>query len=732
MRYLVNGVCFAALMLAGCGGDGGNVAPTPAVAETPPPAPPPPPPPAPPLPPPPPASQVASLSGAVVAGPAQCELSVVLPDGRVIGSGTSGADGIYGFELDAGVDGVGDAPLLRVAATNCTYVDEFSGATVMGAQLSAMVPMPADFDGAEIKAAVTPLSSAVDAALGGQTAMSSVTTEALAKRLSAFDTLFDPFGDGILSLSVADPLQGASADAEKAARRAGLLLASVSALGELDEAVLRLAEGVGPDGVMVRELRDDLFAAAYAFEATGRNATGDHAANSLGGLFATAEPTGSAPVAKDAEVARDATVLNATRIMLPSLFEDADGDVLAFRSADLPEGLRIHDGMVMGAPEHHGQKTFAVTAFDGAGHAATVRVALDTAVERHEITQGSSDSLDLGVPAPTDKPRSAHGNRFGCAVSHFSYDDPIVFPDQPGRAHLHQFTGSPSADAFSTPESLDTTERSTCQSGINNRSAYWSPAMFNESGEAMLPEFNFFYYKTFLMGQTPKVLDEGVVNRIPNGFQMLARSDTKNAGTGPFGVFEKRDWPRAGEHKTGLSISFPSCVAVDADGEPVLDFRDMPGDLAEQVNSHVAYPGGVRSEMIEANNCPQSHPYRIPTLQLKMYYDVPIDSGWYLASDDVERTRLPESDPDHLPSGHSLHADYFAMWDADTMDALVECVRIGESCNFPGQPSDAGFNSDGVQIYRYLDGSPLPEVDRTPFGDSLPPSRVHGGHGHGG
>ena len=55
------------------------------------------------------------------------------------------------------------------------------------------------------------------------------------------------------------------------------------------------------------------------------------------------------------------------------------------------------------------------------------------AAEYYEITQGGSSAVALDLPAPTGEARDAHGNRFGCAVSHFSYDDPILFPGEPGQ-----------------------------------------------------------------------------------------------------------------------------------------------------------------------------------------------------------------------------------------------------------------------------------------------------------
>ena len=65
--------------------------------------------------------------------------------------------------------------------------------------------------------------------------------------------------------------------------------------------------------------------------------------------------------------------------------------------------------------------------------------------------------------------------RVTCEVSHFAYDDPIVFPGQPGAAHLHMFFGNTEANAYSTFDSLLNTGTSTCNGQDLNRTAYWVP-----------------------------------------------------------------------------------------------------------------------------------------------------------------------------------------------------------------------------------------------------------------
>jgi hypothetical protein len=82
------------------------------------------------------------------------------------------------------------------------------------------------------------------------------------------------------------------------------------------------------------------------------------------------------------------------------------------------------------------------------------------------------------IPGPTTESFSSHrvratsemtidsdigAFRTVCDYSHMNYDDPIVYPGQPGRAHLHTYFGNTLVNAFSTVNSVATTGNSTCR-----------------------------------------------------------------------------------------------------------------------------------------------------------------------------------------------------------------------------------------------------------------------------
>ena len=76
-----------------------------------------------------------------------------------------------------------------------------------------------------------------------------------------------------------------------------------------------------------------------------------------------------------------------------------------------------------------------------------------------------------------------------CDFSHMAFDDPIVYPGQPGRSHLHAFFGNTGTDGNSTAESIAGSGNSTCRGGTVNRTAYWAPAIIDtRDGTPVKPE----------------------------------------------------------------------------------------------------------------------------------------------------------------------------------------------------------------------------------------------------
>ena len=268
---------------------------------------------------------------------------------------------------------------------------------------------------------------------------------------------------------------------------------------------------------------------------------------------------------------------------------------------------------------------------------------------------GSSEEL-IGDSPQQDQSGDVSGSfRLFCGFSHMSYDDPIVFPDQPGRSHLHAFYGNTSTDASSTYDSLRTSGNGTCSGGTANRSAYWSPVLMDD-GVPMKPKYAQVYYKSGYRGVAP---DE--VHALPNGLRMVAGSAMATSDQSDEivswecpgqGEYRTQLWSCGAGNEISLSIIFPQCW----DGVHL----DSPDH-----KSHMAYP-------TEGQGCPASHPVAIPVITLIQYWDQPSES--------IAGLRLA-SDGEGVAAGVSAHADYIEGWDPVIRDGWTDnCIRAHRDC----------------------------------------------------
>jgi hypothetical protein len=249
--------------------------------------------------------------------------------------------------------------------------------------------------------------------------------------------------------------------------------------------------------------------------------------------------------------------------------------------------------------------------------------------------------------------------RIVCYYSHMNYDDAIVFPGQPGRAHMHTYFGNTGSNAHSTYDSLRTNGGGSCVGGTANRSSYWVPSVMNSGGQPVVPLRSFQYYKSGYRGVEP-----GDVNRIPNGLRMIAGTSSSKAAQSD----EIVDW-YCSSGGTGPAGAIPSCPA----GSTLILAVTFPQcwdgvnlDSADH-KSHMAYPTyGV--------GCPATHPVGLPVLTLHAEWQVPATgtSGWRLSSDNYPATSA---------GGYSAHADFFEAWDPAIRNTFTDiCVTGGIDC----------------------------------------------------
>ncbi len=241
-----------------------------------------------------------------------------------------------------------------------------------------------------------------------------------------------------------------------------------------------------------------------------------------------------------------------------------------------------------------------------------------------------------------------------------AFDDPIVFPGQPGRSHLHSFFGNAGANGHSTAASIANSGNSSCRGGTANRSAYWVPAMIDtRDGRPIRPAESHFYYKTGYNGIAP-----ATVKAFPPGLRMIAGDAQNSSASGP----HRYKCVNGSDHLMGhaiqncpvgsemwMEIFFPQCW----DGVNL----DSPDH-----KSHMAYPLGGR--------CPATHPVATPEITFNIVYRI-TEAGaplrWRLSSDNYSSSR---------PGGYSAHGDWWNGWKVDIQDAWIRgCNQAALDCH---------------------------------------------------
>ena len=241
-----------------------------------------------------------------------------------------------------------------------------------------------------------------------------------------------------------------------------------------------------------------------------------------------------------------------------------------------------------------------------------------------------------------------------CDFSHMNYDDPIVYPGQPGAAHLHSFFGNTGVNARTTTGSLRTSGNGTCSGGIANRSAYWVPSLLDGNGRPVKPTMSLIYYKS---GEVPA----SQTRPMPAGLRMIA-GDAKATRGQSDSVLA---WMGCGwspfilECGTGgqmwVIVTFPQCW----------NGRDLD---SPDHKSHMAYVRYGR------HSCPASHPVPIPQLAINVFWTQP--PGDYrtfrLSSDLAVRG---------AKGGQTMHADFIEGWEPSVRRTWNrECVIEGRDC----------------------------------------------------
>jgi hypothetical protein len=279
------------------------------------------------------------------------------------------------------------------------------------------------------------------------------------------------------------------------------------------------------------------------------------------------------------------------------------------------------------------------------------------------LSSGLPGSASAAPAAPGTSPEGARPERgvFAtlCRFSHEAPDDPIVFPGQAGKSHLHTFFGNTTTAAASTYESLRASA-TTCRTEQDG-SGYWVPALFRNGAEVR-PLAMKAYYRT---GRH----EPESVKAFPPGFRVVAGDPTATGAQ-------------------GLATTFWLCRGLQGpDSPPGFGPTETPPTCPTEnpLTLHVRFPecwDGVSLDSPDHKShtaygrfglCPASHPTVLPSLTLIAHYPIVGEPGAItLASG----------------SGYSAHADFFNAWDQARLKRLVNrCINAAPFTNSNPKPT---------------------------------------------
>jgi hypothetical protein len=319
-----------------------------------------------------------------------------------------------------------------------------------------------------------------------------------------------------------------------------------------------------------------------------------------------------------------------------------------------------------------------------------------------------ADNFDVQATLPADatpvlpEADAVGAFRFECLSGQLAKDDPIVYPGQPGKSHLHQFFGNTLTNASSTYQSLRTSGGSTCTGQPGNtdptsqRSAYWMPAMLDGAGNVVKPNRMLTYYKRIPGGAVdcgpPDNTHVGYCVPIPNGIRIITGYNMATGAGGPADLNSIDQWTMGYDcwspsgpllsaqslHTLAAVVASGTCPAgsqlrVRIDFPTCWDGKNLD---SPDHRSHVVFSTVNALTPSGARPCPADHPYVIPQITMQAFFTVDanfVAGRWSLSSDAM----LPGA-----AAGTTLHADYWEAWSPLVKNIWeTSCINAHMSCS---------------------------------------------------
>lgn len=318
--------------------------------------------------------------------------------------------------------------------------------------------------------------------------------------------------------------------------------------------------------------------------------------------------------------------------------------------------------------------------------------------------------------------------RIACEFSHFAYDDPLVFPGQPGASHLHTFFGNTDTNAFSTADSILNTGGGTCNGQELNRTAYWVPALFDSSGNVRIPERLVVYYKG-------EGLANGKAEPYPTGAAMIAKVDLNTVDNGRGGAMGKFSFNCSDNYSSNGGESANTMVGCDG-SKFQKEYGASDPHVVLEMNVKFPQCWNGKDPSNPANYAPPTEggwyysnctgEFNRTLTNLEYFVDYPVEQGentadWFLSSDVDATTKALKPGP----RGASTHADWMSGWNKATNKTWIDnCVNFRLS-----EPSGCGFgylSNGGPDNANPLPGPALKYREQFTGPFKVPASQVFG------
>lgn len=298
-----------------------------------------------------------------------------------------------------------------------------------------------------------------------------------------------------------------------------------------------------------------------------------------------------------------------------------------------------------------------------------------------------------------------------CGTGGLGIFDPALYPGQPGKGHLHEFSGKLNADANTTPASLIGPGESSCNpTGLNHsgqNSLYWVPGLFDSVGNVIRIDYNSVYYK-----REPRNHPDCLAPELPGGNRCIAFPDGLILFAG--------NYPGGGLAPANTSIPTNvqwKCAGTGAVSTPQADLEALEAisPLCPQLIQVVSFPHCWDGERLWANraghlayevrdrntgkaSCPATHPWVIPTVKIQFFRRTDANWGRYCLSSDMKGP-LCDQNPT-VRRGSTIHGDAILAWDIRVRDRMTAgCIDKHLNCS-GGDLGDGGqFIGASVPVY---------------------------------